>query len=293
MGSSYAAAVLSWHVGALLGAGMDDEAGMDRGEPTDNMRGGLDDEDEAAAPGELAQVRAALVQAQAEGVVTAAAAAAWVLGKLAAAAELWQALMQHCRSSLDDFTLVPVDDADWEMLDRSAYVCRFLCVSTRALQLERRYLSSGTSDPAQPCPVLCHSAAVEALLEAIGIRPPCHGHMFWRVPSAWGKEGVEEAQTVLRSACSAFGCAPTSQATEVDASADREEAELDELAHGTTPLDMDDTPAAGTGAKRARAVDGVETEEEEEEEEADVPSARKKPHLLDSDDDEQLESTRY
>jgi hypothetical protein len=124
-GPSYAAAVLSGHVGALLGAGMEDEAGMERGEPTDTMRGGLDDEDEAAAPGELAQVRAALVQAHAEGVVTAAAAAAWVLGKLAAAAELWQALMQHCRSSLDDFTLVPVDDTDWEMLDRSA--CRFLC----------------------------------------------------------------------------------------------------------------------------------------------------------------------
>jgi hypothetical protein len=134
------------------------------------------------------------------------------------------------------------------------------------------------------------SAAVETLLEAIGIRPPCHGHMFWRVPSAWGKEGVEEAQTVLRSACSAFGCNPASQATEVDASADSEDAEHD-LTLGTTSLNMDDAPAAGTGAKRSRAPERVETELEEEEE-ADVPSARKKPHLVLSDDDDD-ESTRY
>jgi hypothetical protein len=53
-------------------------------------------------------------------VVTAAAAAGWVDGKLAAAAELWRALTQHCRSSLDDFTLVPVGDDDWDMLDRCA-----------------------------------------------------------------------------------------------------------------------------------------------------------------------------
>jgi hypothetical protein len=44
------------------------------------------------------------------------------------------------------------------------------------------------------------SAGVEALLEALGIRAPCHGHVFWRVPAAWGTDGVEEARTVLKGA---------------------------------------------------------------------------------------------
>lgn len=44
----------------------------------------------------------------------------WVHKQLESARELWGAMSKHNRSTLDDFSLVPTTDADWDMLDCSA-----------------------------------------------------------------------------------------------------------------------------------------------------------------------------
>ena len=41
----------------------------------------------------------------------------WVESILKAAFQLWNALGRHNRSTLDDYSVVPASDSDWDMLD--------------------------------------------------------------------------------------------------------------------------------------------------------------------------------
>ena len=83
-----------------------------------------------------------------------------------------------------------------------------------------------------------------------------------------------------------------------DATATQEAPADGDHAEGCTPLGLDSPPAAAVkvSAKRARAAVAEEAEGSEEElaeGAGDEPSASKRPHFADSDDTEQLESTRY
>ena len=61
------------------------------------------------------QVRAACAALEAEGL--AAECLEWVDGKLKQAEELWAAMAASHRSTCDDFSLVPVADVDWDMVE--------------------------------------------------------------------------------------------------------------------------------------------------------------------------------